>query len=93
MLGTVVLADAYYAGWKCDVEDLKKGDRSTVKIRPSNSVFRGVDLPAGEYVLTFEYRPVRFRIGALLSVLAWIVVLTIVSPKVLRFSLRGKLVT
>ena len=91
--GTLVLADAYDAGWQCRIRNVASGEVTLGVIRRVNGLFRGVELPAGEHVLTYTYRPVEFRIGATVSLLAWAGMLMFVMAKLLRFSLRRQLVT
>ena len=91
--GTLVLADAYDSGWQCRIRNVASGEVTLGVIRRVNGLFRGVDLEAGEHVLTFVYRPVEFRIGATVSLLAWAGALVFAMTKLLRFSLRGQLVT
>jgi hypothetical protein len=66
--GIVVLADAYYPGWRLTVES--DGVRREGSILRTNRVMRGVALPAGNHRLAYEYRPAMFRWGAAISVLA-----------------------
>ena len=91
--GTLVLADAYHAGWQCRIQNVASGEVTLGVIRQVNGLFRGVDLEAGEHVLTFAYRPVEFRVGATVSMLAWGGMLMFAMAKLLRLSLRGQLVT
>jgi hypothetical protein len=57
----LVLADAYYPGWKATV------DGQPVRIRRTNYALRAVAVPAGGHVVRFEYRPLSLAIGASLS--------------------------
>jgi hypothetical protein len=54
----LVLGDFYYPGWRATL------DGQPAHIFRTNSVQRGVSLPAGNHVVRFEYRPVRFYAGA-----------------------------
>ncbi|MBC7855265.1 MAG: hypothetical protein IAF94_17695, partial [Pirellulaceae bacterium] len=45
-----------------------------VRIHRTNRVFRGVVVPAGRHVLTFEYWPASFYRGAAVSAFSWLVV-------------------
>ncbi len=62
--GWLVLADAWYPGWKA----LLDGRR--VPVVAVDHALRGVALPAGDHVLQFEYRPDSLKHGAWLSLLA-----------------------
>ncbi len=59
--GLLVLADAFYPGWRASV------DGEPASIRPANHLFRGVALPRGRHRVVFEYAPASLRIGAAAS--------------------------
>ena len=61
--GLVVLSDTFYPGWGATIDG-----RSAPIVR-ANYFARGVFVPAGEHRLVFRYRPLSFRIGAVVSVL------------------------
>ncbi len=63
----LVLADAFYPGWKAYV------DGEAVPIFPANYAFRGTVVPAGRHEVRFEYRPVSFFGGLALSIAAMVV--------------------
>jgi len=69
--GLVVLADQFYPGWELQVETDGKPARP-VPILRTNRVMRGVWLPAGQHELLYRYRPSSVKWGAIISVLAWI---------------------
>lgn len=62
--GLLVLADAYYPGWKAFV------DGKETKIYRANYVMRGVHVPKGQHVIQFRYDPLSFKVGALISVIS-----------------------
>jgi hypothetical protein len=72
--GLVVLGDTYAPGWVALLRsaDEDQAVQQEVRIHRTNRVFRGVMVPEGRHVLTFEYRPWSFYRGAAVSVLAWI---------------------
>ena len=62
--GQLVLADAYYPGWQALV------DGKAVPIELANGAFRSVPLPAGSHQVDFYYRPISFKIGLFIFLLA-----------------------
>ena len=64
--GWLVLSDVWYPGWMTRLDgrpaDLYRGDY----------LFRAVWVPAGEHTVEFEYEPASFRIGGMLSLVAWL---------------------
>ncbi len=73
--GVLVLSDIHYPGWVAKVN----GQES--EIHPANILGRGVFVPAGEYVVTFEYRPWFLWIGAFVSGISWLGVMIYASLK------------
>jgi hypothetical protein len=63
--GLVVLADAYYPGWRATV------DGTPAPIVATNHLFRGVPAPAGPHRVRLEYRPASVALGALASLVGW----------------------
>ena len=69
----LVLSDVYYPGWRATI------DGKPTPIFQTNYVLRGVQVPAGNHRVTFEFNPVSFHIGlgvssaslVLLGYLAW----------------------
>lgn len=60
--GILVLADAFYPGWKAYV------DGKEAPIFKANHFFRAVVLAPGEHVVVFKYEPLSFKIGLIVSV-------------------------
>ena len=71
--GYLVLTDTYYPGWQATV------DGTPVEILPANHAFRAVPLDSGEHRVVFEYDPLSFRLGAWITVGAWLLVMVMVS--------------
>jgi hypothetical protein len=71
--GFLLLADQHFPGWTATVNG------ASAPILRANYVFRAVEVPAGESVVTFDYRPASLRLGAAISgltvagLLAWAV--------------------
>jgi hypothetical protein len=72
--GLVVHSDTYAHGWVAHLRPVaeEQAVEQEVSIHRTNRVFRGVVVPAGRHVLTFEYQPASFYRGAAISLLAWI---------------------
>ncbi|MCH2187673.1 YfhO family protein [Myxococcota bacterium] len=79
--GLVVLADSYYPGWVAEVDGMP------ATILPTNHLFRGVRVPAGDHRVTFHYRPASVALGAALSSLG-LVVFAALSARILIRSRR-----
>jgi hypothetical protein len=59
--GFVQLADQFYPGWQATVND------AAAPILRADYLFRAVEVPAGESVVDFRYRPASVGIGAAIS--------------------------
>ena len=59
--GLLVLSDLHYPGWKAEV------DGEEVEIERVNYMMRGVPLEPGNHRVEFEYEPLSWRIGWILS--------------------------
>lgn len=59
--GYLFLADAYYPGWQAVVKGVE------VPIYRANYTFRAVPVGCGVQEVRFEYRPLSFRVGLLIS--------------------------
>ncbi|MFN0019313.1 MAG: hypothetical protein ACKVP0_13700 [Pirellulaceae bacterium] len=72
--GLIVLRDTYAPGWVALLRSAEEEQavQQEVPIYRTNRVFRGVVVPAGRHVLTFEYRPTSFYRGAAVSAVSWL---------------------
>jgi len=59
--GYLVLADSWYPGWIASV------DGQSSPIYRADYIFRAVALPPGQHAVVFEYRPMTFLWGALIT--------------------------
>ncbi|NIS84654.1 MAG: YfhO family protein [Nitrospinaceae bacterium] len=59
--GFLFLSESYYPGWRATV------DGAPATIHRANYKFRALVLPAGRHRIQMEYRPVSFRLGAMVS--------------------------
>ncbi len=66
--GWLVIADTWYPGWKAWV------DGQSTPIFHANYLFRAIFLPAGDHHIVFEYKPVSFTAGALISLVSLTVI-------------------
>jgi len=64
--GWVVLSDVWYVGWKAWV------DGESVPVSRANYLFRAVQVPAGVHKIHFQYLPIWFYVGVLISAGAWV---------------------
>lgn len=62
--GYLILTDAFYPGWRATV------DGQPVKILRAGPYFRAVPVEAGQHWVEFIYRPLSFRLGVALSLVA-----------------------
>ncbi|MBN1678890.1 MAG: YfhO family protein [Anaerolineae bacterium] len=63
--GLLVLSDQYYPGWRASV------DGEHVEITRADTVFRAVCVPPGDHTVRFEYRPLTFYAGTIITAIAW----------------------
>jgi hypothetical protein len=75
--GFLVLADRFAPGWTARYEPSPDSRASPsgsmrVTIHRTNRCFRGVELPAGDWLVHFEYCPQSFYRGTTISVIAWL---------------------
>lgn len=76
--GLLVLADSWAPGWVAFKQPAAgevgtiTAERQPLTIHRANRCFRGVELPAGDWFIDFEYRPQSFYRGAIISAVAWI---------------------
>ena len=72
----LVLSDIYYPGWKATIDGVK------THIFRTNYILRGILVPAGGHSIRFDYSPMSFYWGALISTLTLLLLavsLTVVS--------------
>lgn len=61
----LVLSDLYYRGWRASING------RPAPILQTNFLMRGVELPPGEHLVEFEYRPRSFTAAKLISLITW----------------------
>ncbi len=65
---SLILTDSYYPGWKAYVDGVEKNIIETA------SSFRAVELESGRHEVVFEYQPLSFKIGSLISLVTLILI-------------------
>ncbi|MEP7284946.1 MAG: YfhO family protein, partial [Chloroflexota bacterium] len=70
--GLMVLSDQYYPGWQASI------DGKPVDTIRTLTIFRGVCVPAGDHIVRFDYRPLSFYAGIVISVVGWLALLVLV---------------
>ncbi len=67
--GVVIIAQQFYPGWRAWVDSVEGSlpSRLPCSIWRANRVMQGIVVPPGNWLLTVTYRPLSFRIGAVLS--------------------------
>ena len=63
--GLLVLTDSDYPGWHVRI------DGQEADILRAYSAPSAVEIPAGEHEIVFEYAPLTYRVGAILSLFSW----------------------
>lgn len=89
--GLVVISDAFAPGWIATVDSGETARHAD--ILRTNRICRGILLPAGDHLITFEYRPQRFRDGLWLSSAAWCALAIVIGGRMLivrRFARRQR---
>ena len=72
--GLVVLSDLCYPGWSAEGFQPGAERPSPLSVLRTNRIMRGVALPAGSWRIVYTYRPTRFYLGAVVSLVAWLAV-------------------
>ncbi|MFH0864212.1 MAG: YfhO family protein [Candidatus Gottesmanbacteria bacterium] len=68
--GILVCSDNYYPGWQASI------DGQQTKIYRANYSFRAIIIPAGEHRISFIYKPFVLKIGLIISIAGFIVLIT-----------------
>ncbi len=61
--GYLFLSDTYFPGWKASI------DNHPIPIYRAMDTFRAVEVPSGNHEVVFEYRPLSFTLGWIISLL------------------------
>jgi hypothetical protein len=65
----LVVSDVYYPGW------IAKVNNTSSQIYRTNYLFRGVLVPSGSSLVRMEYRPASFRLGLLITIGSFLVLM------------------
>ena len=76
--GLLVLSDSFFPGWTATV------DGSPREIYRVDVALRGVVVPSGEHTIVFTYQSRWFQIGAVISLVGWLLVLALILPRLMR---------
>lgn len=76
--GFLVLTDTYYPGWNAYVNGKK------VDILRTDYAFRSVPLDAGTNIVEFKYEPMSFYVGALISAISLLILLSLILFTIVR---------
>jgi len=79
----LVLSDSYYPGWKAYV------DGEEVKIYRADYVLRAVRLEPGKHIVKFIYDPFSFKIGAIITLLTILILLTLHLRSCFKCKVKG----
>lgn len=66
--GLLVLSEVYYPGWQVTV------DGRSAEMIPVHGIFRGVILPVGNHEVVFQFRPISFFAGMMISLITLLAV-------------------
>jgi len=81
----LLITDAWAAGWHA--RPLEDGAQARYELVPADYALRAIALDKGKHHLRVEYAPLAFRIGAIVSALAWLAWLAVLLR--LRRRVRG----
>jgi hypothetical protein len=77
----LVVADTHYPGWVAEVDS-----QPVETIYRAFGYFRAVEVPAGEHIVTFYYRPMSFAVGKIFSLVTLATFLLLLLIQVFFFS-------
>jgi hypothetical protein len=81
--GYLLLTDSWYPGWEASV------DGKSTPIYRADYIFRAVQVQSGEHTVVFEYRPLSFAIGTVISGLSLIICVLLAITSYFRPSRRS----
>jgi O-antigen/teichoic acid export membrane protein len=86
----VVLADAFFPGWKAFISPSMQGQGDEVQtdLFRVNGVFRGVRVQPGNWIIRYKYSPDSVKVGGFVSFLAGMVILFLAGMYLWRYFYR-----
>jgi hypothetical protein len=82
----LVTSDPYYPGWRVSI------DGQPTHLFHADYALRGVSLPPGRHLVRFEFMPLSFYYGAVISAISLLVLIAIIS-KALLFTARPRAIS
>lgn len=76
--GILTLAHPYYPGWRATL------DGAPVELQRAYGALTAVEIPVGAHTLTLTYDPLSYRVGAVMSGIAWLTSVILIVGWVLR---------
>jgi uncharacterized membrane protein YfhO len=76
----LVLFDTNYPGWQADINGKE------TRIYDANYLFRAIKVPAGDCLVRFSYRPIKFMIGTVIGVIM-MVILSVLATRGIRHAM------
>ena len=70
--GFLVLRDTFHQDWHAYI------DGKETRILPSDWIFRGVIVPAGEHIVTFKYLPEKTLTAIKISAISWLIIFVLI---------------
>ncbi len=70
----LLLIEQYDPNWNCVVRQMENLSSRNVKIESCKGFLRRLSLPAGDWQVTMEYRPISFYVGLIISLCGWFLV-------------------
>lgn len=68
--GIFVVPVSYYPGWQAEL------NRARVEILAANLNSQAIELPIGKHNVTFSYKPVSFRLGLVISLVSYFIIIS-----------------
>ncbi len=65
--GWLLVRDSWYPGWKASV------DGQSVFVYRANYLFKAIRVGPGRHTVSFNYRPLSFSIGGVISLIGWLI--------------------